>query len=69
MVAVHDERTVGALHLAMQLAVHGVVLEHVGHVVAVDEGVVDESHLPQATRDTCFKTAWLLGTFAGFTSI
>lgn len=38
---VHVERLVIAAVLGAHAAVGGVVLKHVGHVVGIDEGVVD----------------------------
>lgn len=40
--AVDDELTVLGLDGALEAAVYGIVLEHVGHVVEGDEGAVEE---------------------------
>ena len=39
-VAVHDQGMIGVVNSAIEAAVHGVILEHVGHVVGGDQ-VVD----------------------------
>mmetsp|Transcript_6012 Transcript_6012/g.14640 ORF Transcript_6012/g.14640 Transcript_6012/m.14640 type:complete len:289 (+) Transcript_6012:519-1385(+) len=43
--AIHTERPTVPAHLALEATVHRIVLEHVGHVFAVDEGVVDGDDL------------------------
>ena len=43
--AVDDQLSIFGLHLPLVLAVGGVLLEHVDHVVEGDEGVVDSDHL------------------------
>ena len=39
--AVYDELAVFGFEVALELAVHGVVLRHVNHVVQINEGIVD----------------------------
>ena len=43
--AVDDKLVAVGADLALELAMGGVVLEHVDHVVEGDEGVVDSDHL------------------------
>ncbi len=52
LVAVDVEELAVLRDLTLELAVGGVVLEHVDHVVQRDEGVVDGHHLHQGERGT-----------------
>ena len=43
--AVDNDAAVIVVHLAGELAVHGVILQHIGHVLGAHEGVVDTDNL------------------------
>ena len=40
-VAVHHQRRVLSNDVALELAVHRVVLKHIRHILSIDEGVID----------------------------
>ena len=45
MLPCNCETVLGARHLALELAMHGVVLEHISHVLPLDKGIIDSHHL------------------------
>ena len=49
--AVDDDGVVGIADLALELTVHGIVTEHVGHIVRRHEGVVDADKLNVRAAD------------------
>ena len=50
--AVDDDGVVGVLNGAVKLAVHGIITQHVGHVIGGHEGIVDTHELDVGTGDT-----------------
>ena len=51
LLAVDDDGVVGVLDGAVKAAVHGIVTEHIGHVVGGHEGIVDADKLDVRTVD------------------
>ena len=50
--AVHGDAVFGIADLALELAMHGVIAQHIGHVVGGHAGVIDANELDVLTRHT-----------------